>query len=203
MSKQQLRKLVAEVFLYMGYPNSRAAMPTLLDVISVDADPALLQRSVDVFLNMEPADFPKIRSSKDRSAEDVLTAVLSDSRLAGNPRVRYNAARALAINLRERTPDKAIAVLLNMLKDKDLLVYKGTTATVTSVGTEGSSGTTKTEMRAAGDARYLAAISLGQTGSKANRPEVLKALRDARDDKASPALLKEEAARALEKINGN
>jgi HEAT repeat protein len=201
--EHQVRKLVAEVFLQMGYPNSREAMPHLLDFIAKDANVALRQRCVDVFIFMDAADFPKIRSASGRSAEEVLTAVLSDPTLETAVMVKYDAARALAYNLREKAPDKAADMLLHMLTNEKLMIYKGTDATVTSVGSEGTSGATQQNQRLEGDARFMAAQALGVMGSKAKRRDVIDALnKAANDDKDKTGRLQTEAKKALSLIGG-
>ena len=85
-----------------------------------------------------------------------------------------------------------------MLTNKKLLIYHGTDASVTQIGSEGTSGASRVDERAEGDARFLAAHALGFMGKKARRPEVLAALREAKKDKDSR--LREEAANALKLI---
>ncbi len=201
--KEDVRKLIAEVFLQMGYPNSREAMPHLLDFIAKDANLGMRQRCIDVFIFMEAADFPKIRSANGRSAEEVLTAVLSDRSADASPIVKYDAARALALNLRDKAPEKAADLLLEMLTNDNLKIYGGTDATVTSIGSEGTTGTTQQNPRLEGDARFLAANALGVMGSKANRRDVIDALKKATtDDKDKTGRLKAEAKKALSLIGG-
>ena len=198
-----MRKLVAEVIMAMGYPNNREALPTLLDVITGDLNPYVRQRCVDVFIFMDPKDFPNVRSTTGRSAEETLTAVLHDGPISQAQNVKYDAARALAHNLQEKAPDKAIEVLLHMLNNDDLKIYIGTDAKVTNVGAEGKRGETRQDERVAGDARYLAAISLGKIGKTANRPDVLKALHKAENDKTDKTgMLPKEATEALKRIGG-
>ena len=108
---------------------------------------AVRQRCVDVFIFMEAADFPKIRSASEHGAEEVLTAVLSDPTLTNAVMVKYDAARALAYNLKSKAPAKAADVLLDMLTNEKLQIYRGTDATVTSVGSEGTSGATQQNQR--------------------------------------------------------
>ena len=198
-----LRKLVAEIIMAMGYPNNREALPTLLDVIARDPNPYVRQRCVDVFIFIDAKDFPAVRSTTGRSAEEVLTAVLHEGPITQAQNVKYDAARALAHNLHEKAPNKAIEVLLHMLNNDDLKIYVGTEAKVTNVGAEGTSGTTRQDEHVAGDARYLAAISLGKIGATANRPDVKQALSKAKDDKTDKTgMLPKEAAKALELIGG-
>jgi HEAT repeat protein len=114
--------------------------------------------------------------------------------------VRYDAARTLAKYLKDKTPDKAADVLLQMLRDERLQVYKKTDANV-SGGVEGSSGT-RIKADTGGDARFMAAMALGDIGKKlAGRKDIIDELRkasaEAKDDK-----FKTEAKNALQAIEG-
>jgi HEAT repeat protein len=202
MRDLMVRRLSAEVFGKMGYPSNRDALPVLLDVAGRDPNPAVRQRCIDVFFFVEPGDFPGMKNSSGRSAEDVLTDVLSDPTLKDIPVVKYDAARALAYNLRDRAPDKTADVLLEMIANEKLLVYKGTDATVTSVGSEGSSGNTRQDQRLEGDARYMAAQGLALMGAKSKgRADVMAALRKAKNDTTDKSgRLAAEAAKALKEL---
>ena len=200
--KNQVRRYIAEVFVQMGFPNTKDAMPNLLDFIARDANLAVRHRCIGVFILMDPDFFQQLRSTSGRSAADVLTATLSDPALDKAPLVRYDAARALAFNLRDQAPDKAVEVLLHMLNNVDLVLYKGTEATVTGVGREGSSGNTNQKDIANGDARFLAAEALGVMGKKANRRDVRQALEKAKSDtKDVTGRLQKEAEKALSQID--
>ena len=147
---------------------------------------------------MKAEDFPEIRNTNGRTAEEVLTALLSDETLQQHLLVRYDAARVLAVNLRDKAPAKAVDVLLHMLTNKELKIYHGTDASVTNIGAEGTKGASKIDPNVSGDARFLAAIALGQMGTRANRKDVIKALKDAETDKDER--LRQEAEKALKAI---
>ncbi len=204
--EREVRKYIAEVFVQMGYPNTHQAMPTLLDVIARDTNVGVRHRCIWVFLNMDPKRFPEIDSASDRrSAEQVLTTVLSDGSLDSAPVVRYDAARALAFNLGERAPKKAADELLHMLSNDKLYVYQGTEARVTTVGREGDPGTTRSDERKGGDARFMAAQALGMMGkTAADHPGVVETLRKAQKDKIdTTGRLQLEAEKALKLMGVN
>src|SRR5262249_20771562 len=103
-----------------------------------------------------------------------------------------------ANQLRERTPDKAADVLLEMLADERLSVFDKTDIKG-GVGGEARTGTTAVQSRAGGKGRFMAAQGLGWMGKKANRPDVIKALTAAAAEKDDEALNKE-ATKALAAI---
>src|SRR5262249_4672014 len=140
--------------------------------------------------NVEPLDAQAVRA---------LTATLDETdRTDYAPMVRYDAARLLANRLRERAPDKAADVLLEMLADDRLGVFDKTDIKG-GVGGEARTGTTEVQARSGGKGRFMAAQGLGWMGKKANRPDVIKALTDAAAEKDDDALNKE-ATKALSAI---
>jgi HEAT repeat protein len=200
-SESPVRKYIAEVFVQMGYPNTRKAMPELLEVLADDTNMDVRHRCIWVFLSMEPRDFPEIRSKSGRTAEEVLTAALSDGDPEKTLMIRYTAARALAVNLGKKAPTKALDLLVDMLKNENLKIHLGAQSTVTSVGSEGTVGTTRSTDRQKGDARFLAAEALSFMGTTANRKDVVSALRKAATDtKDETGRLRTEAAKALKAI---
>ena len=102
------------------------------------------------------------------------------------------------LRLSDRAPDKTPDVLLDMLKNQGLQQFNKTDARSTGVGTEGTKGNTTVSDDQGGDARYMAAQALGWLGSKANRPDIVKALEAATTDK--DARLKDAAKEALTHI---
>jgi HEAT repeat protein len=179
---EELRALAAEALAFIGWDINRAALPTVLDILADSKDSALLrQRCVWCLFNQNPLD---------KGAITVLTATLDETSRADNaPMVRYDAARLLANQLRERTPDKATDVLLEMLADDGLSVFDKTDIKG-GVGGEARTGTTAVQSRAGGKGRFMAAQGLGWMGKKANRPDVIKALTDAAAEKDDPMLNK-------------
>ena len=82
--------------------------------------------------------------------------------------------------LQDKAPEKTADVLLEMLKNKTLLVYNRTDAKVEGADNEVSRGKVNVAENLGGDARYMAAVALGLLGDKAkNRPDVIEALKKA------------------------
>jgi HEAT repeat protein len=128
----------------------------------------------------------------------VLAKVL-DETTEGARIFRCDVARLLAFTLHDKAPDKVSDLLLAMLKDESLKVFKKTDADIDSTPDESRGGSTAVKEDLGGDARYMAAEAIGQLGSKGkDNPDIIAALRKAADDKE--AKLKETARKALEKL---
>jgi HEAT repeat protein len=183
-----IRPLAAEALAKIGYPGVEPAIPTILKIIQADPDPLVRQRCLWALFDVQELDKYKITP--------VLTATL-DETTPDSLLLRYDAARVLALRLESRAPDKTADVLLDMLTDAKLQQFKGTNTNSTGVGSEGSAKTT-VNVEQGGDARYMAAEALGWLGRKANRPDVVKALQEATQDK--DVNLKTKAAEALKLI---
>ena len=110
--------------------------------------------------------------------------------------MRYDSARSLAYALEAGVPDKVCDVLLDMLSNKTLKVFKGTDAGISATSDESKGGASKVSERTEGDGRYMAAQALGWLGDKSrNNEAIVAALRKAvKDDDAK---LKEFATKAL------
>ncbi len=172
------------------YPGAEAeVVAAVLPIIRADPDPEVRQRCIWSLYNIQNLDKYKITP--------VLTSVLSETD-PDTALVRYEAARVLARRLAENAPDKTTDVLLDMLTNKDLVQFNGTGAKANGVGGEGAGGKTTVNVDQGGDARWMAAQALGWLRGKANRPDVLKALQDAKQDK--DAKLHQEATDALNAI---
>jgi HEAT repeat protein len=184
----QVRLQAAEALAFVGFPGNKAALPTLLDVIRDDSQPIVRQRCVWSLFNWPQLD-PKTTA--------VLTAVLDETAEDDGLMVRYDAARLLAARLKERAPDKTADVLLHMLKNEHLFQFNNTEVKG-GVGNEGGGGKTNVTVNQGGDARFMAAKSLGDLGKKANRADVLDALKAAA--KSDDKRLSEEANKALTAI---
>jgi len=184
-----VRVRAAEALTNMHMPGIQPAIPAVLKLIQSDPDPRVRQLCVESLFGVEDL--------RGNHITPVLTALL-DETAPETALLRYDAARMLAAKLTTDAPDKTIDVLLDMLKNKELVQFNGTNTQATGVGTEGAGGKTTVSEAKGGDARYMAAEALGWMGRKANRPDVLKALNDAaRDDDAD---LKAKAKEALGRI---
>lgn len=193
----EVRHYCAEALFELGAENE-PALPDILTVLAKnEPDPPgagrymvgpMRQRCIMCFWHTQ-----KLSDE----AVSVLTKVL-DEKGDNSLMVRYDAARILAEKLGDNAPDKAGDWLLHMLRNDSLVIYKSTDAKV-SGGGEASTGTSKVQANTGGDARFLAAHSLGMMGTKASgRQEIvdeLKKAANAKDDK-----LREEARNALKRL---
>jgi HEAT repeat protein len=187
-----LRQDAAEALAHLDHPANAKAVPALVEAIRKDTDPLVRQRCVWALFHL-----PDLKTA---GAQQALVELLDDT-APSLKLARYDAARALAAKLEDKAPDKVADVLLDMLHNKDLLVFRSTDAKASGAGSESSSGT-KTKANIGGDARYMAAEALGRLGKKAKaRQDVVDALKKAtRDD---DAMLKEKATKALKQIGAD
>jgi HEAT repeat protein len=184
----EVRLFAAEALANIKYPAIEKAIPTLLAIIKSDPDPRVRHRCVWGLFSL--TDLERFK------AVEPLTAVLSETADEAAD-VRYDSARVLAFNLRANTPDKAVDILLDMLNNPRLKVYKGTDASVSGIGTENRGGQSSVRANQIGDARYMAAEALAWVGDKAaRRNDVVTALRKAAKD--SDDRLSKAATRTLE-----
>jgi HEAT repeat protein len=194
----EVRHYCAEALFELGTENE-PALPDILTVVAKnEPDPLgarqhmvgpMRQRCIMCFWHTQQLPEDSI---------PVFTKIL-DEKGDNSLMVRYDAARLLAEKLGENAPDKAGDWLLHMLRNESLVIYKSTDAKV-SGGGEASTGTSKVQANTGGDARFLAAHSLGMMGTKASgRPEIVaelkKAAAEAKDDR-----LREEARNALKRL---
>ena len=185
----QVRLYAGEALVNIHMPGVEPAIPSVLKILRSDPDPLVRQRCLWALFDVQDINKYKITP--------VLTAVLDETG-ADAALLRYDAARVLALRLAENAPDKTVDVLLDMLNNKDLIQFKGTGAKTSGVGGEGTGGKTTVNVDQGGDARWMAAEALGWLRRKANRPDVLKALQDAAQDK--DANLRNKATEALGRI---
>jgi HEAT repeat protein len=120
----------------------------------------------------------------------------ADSRL-----VRYDAAVVVGILLGPRSPDRVVDVLLDYLRDQNIQVYTGSDAKVSGVGREARTPEISVTPTFASDCRYQAALALARIGPKANRPEIVRILKDAAQ--APDAKVRRAAGEALRNIQGS
>jgi HEAT repeat protein len=187
----EVRQAAAEALAHIAYPTNAAALADAVKAIRDDSDPLVRQRCVWALF--------KVDDIKVNGAKDVLEKVLAETGDNGLL-VRYDAARVLANKLGPDAPDRTVDVLIDMLTNRKLRVFKGTDAKVEGAGNEASRGKTSVEESIGGDARYMAVQALGWMGNKASsRKEVVAALREAARDKDPK--MKETVRKALENLN--
>jgi HEAT repeat protein len=188
----EVRKFAAEALAQQQGDDLVPAVPELLAAIRNDKAAAVRQRSIWALFG--------VRDLEALGIVQPLTEVLQET---GDDMVlvRYDAARCLGYRLRDKAPDKAVEVLLEMLKDKRLRVYEGSGADVTGSSVEGAKGGATVEMTLGSDARFLAIEALIAIGRpKASRPEVIEALEEAAKSEFSET--RDEAKKALKALRG-
>jgi HEAT repeat protein len=185
-SYSSVRPLAAEAIRKIRFPGMTEAIPSLLEVIKSDPNPEVRERAVGALFQVPDLDMYKITP--------VLAAVLEETE-AETAIVRYEAACTLARHLDAKAPDKTADVLLDMLTSSRVKVFNGNETKVSGVGVEGAGGKSEVQVNLGGDARYMAAEGLGWLGRKANRPDIIKALQEAAQDKDGKLSL--EAKKAL------
>jgi HEAT repeat protein len=171
----QVRQYAAEALAQLRFPANEKALPAILATIQRDTDPLVRQRCVFSLLEMEDL--------REGGADKVLTKVLDETSV-DHALVRYDAARKLAHALRDNAPDKTADVLVDMMKNKSLIVYNRTDAKLEGADNEANRGKVNVAANTGGDARYMAAEALGLLGDKSKkRPDVIEALKEATKDK--------------------
>jgi HEAT repeat protein len=186
-----VRVYLAEALGKIG-PAVSPVVDALLRALKEDGNQLVRQRVIYALFHV-PDNAPR--------AEAIVTTLESVLHEQGRNQVivRYDAARALAFRLKDKTPSSAVSVLLEMLQDKGLRLYTGSASTL-QTGDERSGSSTAVKENLGGDARYLAAEALAEVGSTANRKDVVDALEKA---SVSPDAEMQQAAReALDRIKG-
>src|SRR5207248_1220149 len=117
--------------------------------------------------------------------------------------VRYYAAMGLARTFGPETPERALDVLLEFLRDTTGRIYTGSEAAATKVGAESRQGNGQVKAKLTTDSRFLAADALAFVGGRLqDRPDVLTALTALADGPATEPRVRQAARRALQKAAG-
>jgi HEAT repeat protein len=186
---EEVRLFAAEALAKIS-PEVEPAVPVLLRVVKQDGNWMVRQRAVWALA--------RLPDPQKAGALPILTAILDETEQETRL-VRYDSAIVLGVLLGPKSPDKVVDVLEALLKDKQIQLYNGTDARVRSAGTEGAGGQATVTRNIQGDIRGLVAVSLGRIGKKANRPDIIRILKEAAQSD-DPAVRKA-AAEALSKIN--
>jgi HEAT repeat protein len=185
-----VRMQAAEALHHISYPGNEQAIPAILDVIQKDADARVRHRCVWALFDVRDVERHGIVAPLAKVLEETEPTTVF---------VRYDAARLLAFRLRERAPDKVVDTLLDMLKNRDLIVFRGTDAKVVGAGSEASAGQSAVRENQGGDGRYMAAEAIQHLGAKAkSRKDVMDALKAATTD--SDKMLRDAAQKALDAL---
>jgi HEAT repeat protein len=189
----EVRTHAAEALMDIGSPANDSAVPALLRIIESDFDPNVRHKcalSVSRRRDYES-------SGVARTYAKVLAETGPETAL-----LRYEAAYHLATRAPSWAPDRTVDVLLDLYKQDWIRTYRGTSLKVNSSGSESDTGKTEMKRSYGGNvytAQITAAQALGCLGKKANRPEVLKVLRGALNEKDDE--LRQAAKEALDRID--
>jgi HEAT repeat protein len=190
-AKEQIREDAVEAIGDIGFPHNEKALPLIAELIAKDENQLIRQRCVWALFSFHELD-------RQPDLKKALVGILDETSDPGQL-VRYDAARYLAHEFREKSPDRVTDVLLDMLGNKELKVFYGSGATVEGIGDEGKRGGARVTARTGGDGRYMAADALGWLGPKVRgNDKVTKALAAAAKD--ADAELSKRAVLALEAI---
>jgi HEAT repeat protein len=188
----KVRIYAAEALSRFRPPYNEAAIPAVREAIRGDPSRDVRYRCVWATFNMRE------EAMKRFDLIPVLAAVLEETS-PDTQLVRYEAARSLAVSLGARAPDKVCDVLLDMIGNTDLQVFKGTDAAITSTTDESRGGGSKVSEKAEGDGRHMAAEAMGWLGDKAKKNKsIVAALQKAA--KSDERQLREKAREALKRI---
>jgi HEAT repeat protein len=185
---EEIRVFAAEALGQIS-PEVEPVIPTLLHHLREDGNWRVRQRAVWALA--------RLNDPEKAGVLPALLAVLSETDFETRL-VRYDSAIVLGILMGPRAPDKVVDVLLALMKDPQIQIYSGSDAKVTSAGSEAGRGKATVTPNLSGDCRGLAAKSLGFIGRKANRPEIIRILKDAAQ--SPDAGVREVAEEALGKI---
>jgi len=170
-ASEEVRVLAAEAIVLIGPPASQSAAKAIRDTLINDKNQQLRHRCISAGFVVEDLQKAEL--------VEPLTAVMQETGEAKRM-MRYDAARVLAFGLKDKAPDKAVELLLQMLADDKLKL------------TNPSEG-------GPADVRFAAATALGWLGKKVkDDKKVIDALRKAAKEK-DPAL-KKEAQKALKDL---
>jgi HEAT repeat protein len=219
-----VRRLAALALGRMG-PKASAVVPALVKIVDADQPEELRVQAAEALANISPAIGPAVPTLQrvlksdrswrvrqravwalarlDRPDEAglvaALTAILSETDRETRL-VRYDSAIILGLYLGPKADSRTIDALQTLLEDKEVQVYSGSDAKVTRADQESGSEPTVTQ-NGSSDPRGLAARALARIGPKANRPEIIRRLKEAAE--APDPRVRQAANEALRQIQGS
>ncbi len=186
---EEVRKYAAEALADID-PNHPEVVAALLKVLGEKGNYPVRHRAVWTLARLKEINQPAVVEALTKT----LAETAPEARL-----LRYEAATTLAAGLGPRTPDKALDVLLEALKDSEVKIYQGTGTKVSSTGSGAGAGEAQVKEQGAGDWRRAVALALARVGRRANRPDIRAALRKVQEGSFDPEARKA-AGLALEAL---
>jgi HEAT repeat protein len=184
----EVRMFVAEALANID-PDEAEVVKTLIRVLQERENWAVRHRATWALKRLKDLQRPGV--------VEALTRLLGEKEPEARV-IRYEAAHALGMRLGDRAPDRTIDVLLEVLRDRDLLIYTGARANVRGGGSEQGNAEAKVGTSAAGDWRREGAKALARIGTRAARPEVIEALKRLAAESEDPSA--RDAAKAALKV---
>jgi HEAT repeat protein len=167
--RDEVRVIAGEALMEIS-PAIKPAVPKLIKILKEERNPRLRQTAVLALGRMGEPDEPGVTGA--------LTAVLSEE----GPEylaLRYDAAVLLGILLGPRVPEKCLDVLAALLRETSAYAFLGTGAKVGNAGKEARGVENQLTRSLGGDCRYQAALAVERIGRRANRPDIIRALKEA------------------------
>jgi HEAT repeat protein len=169
----------------------KPALPALIHILKQKDGPRFVRQRAVWALYLTSLDGTE--------AGAALTAVLNDT----DPYtriIRYEAAVRLGLQLGPRVPDKALDVLLAYLTDKEMVRYEGSGTSTDTAGGKLKAGQSQVRESGGGDPRRAPCWALKEIGRKANRPDIMRALKETAQ--AQDEGVRKAAEEALQAITG-
>jgi HEAT repeat protein len=205
-----VRRLAALALGRMG-PLAKSAVPELIKALAASEPEEVRKYAAEALSNIDPNDADAVAALirmlgedpswrvrhrvvwalekvKNFEQEELLKAMASNlgDEAQETRLLRYEAAKALALRLGPRIPDKVLDVLLEALRDTNVKIYTGTGSKVTGGG-EARTGETQVKETGEGDWRRIVAIALARVGKRAAaRADIMEALEKLANDSFDP-----------------
>jgi HEAT repeat protein len=173
---KEVRKQAAVALSRIGFnPALEAAMPTLLSVLSDPSEVGMVRERA-----LWPVRLFLIKAEDKRDQVfPALEKILGEPMKKEIKMLRYDSAYLLGMFLEAKVPEKALDVLGEFLKDKEIKIYAGTGGTVQGTGEGKKEGKGKITDEGIGDGRIMAVDALYQVGAEKviTRPDIVAQLR--------------------------
>src|SRR5262245_54344230 len=180
----EVRKYAGEAISAID-PNDRDVVAGLLKVLQEKGNGGVRPRGI--------WGLSRVKNFQEPGVIEGLTRMLSETGPEAKF-LRYESAVTLAVRLKDKVPEQVFGVILEALGDSTVLVYTGTGAKVNTGASESRTGGTQVEETGEGDWRAEVAKAVGQIGRKANRKEIVDALKKVEKDSFDPEARKSATA---------